>query len=124
MGMGLIVHIIQSKNDIEKLADCSKYTIAHVTRVYMSRGQTRVTYQYKLNSDTAEIDEGVNNSDTNEYWFVDRDKLRKRRLLLRVYCTDINVHRIVWDVTISDTLQHIPAEGWNKIPLGAKKSID
>lgn len=113
----LIVCFIQDRNERQKLYACSTYTIGEIARVHTLRGQTYVAYHYKINAKTVEADDNVTNFDTNEPWTVDMNKLSKRRLLIRVYCNDINVHRIVWDVAVPDTLRNIPAQGWNYIPF-------
>ena len=113
---------MQYRDNNKKLSKCSVYTIGTITRVYTLRGQTRAAYYYKINGKNVEKTKGVNNFDTNESWSVDMDKLRTRRLMLQVYCNDINVHRVLWDVAVPDTLRYIPTNGWKQIPFKAKST--
>lgn len=114
----LIVGFFDDRNERYKLYACSLYTIGKISRVYSVRGQVRINYSYQLNAKTVQItSEGVNNFDTNESWTVDMSELSKRRLLVRVYCNDINVNRIVWDAAVPDTLRHVPVQGWKEMPF-------
>ena len=113
-----IVFFVQSWSVRKKLSACSVYTVGKITRVYSVRGQVRATYFYRVNAKTVQAtDDGVSNFDTGESWTVDMNKLSKRRLLLQVYCDDISVHRILWKVSIPDTLQFVPTQGWKELPF-------
>lgn len=113
----MVIHFVKDRNDRYKLYACSVYTIGIISRVHTLRGHTYATYNYRINEKTVQADRNVTNFDTDEPWSVDMNKLSKRRLLVRVYCNDINVHRIVWDVAIPDTLRHVPIQGWKEIPF-------
>lgn len=113
-----VVGFFQDRNERYKLYSCSVYTIGEISRVYSVRGQVRINYSYRLNTKTVQVtSKGVSNFDTNESWSIDMNELSKRRLLVRVYCNDINVNRIVWDVAVPDTVQRIPIEGWKEMPF-------
>ena len=113
----LILSFVKDRNERYKLYACSIYTIGKISRVHTLRGHTYATFHYRINEKTIEADDNITTFDTGESWNVDMNKLSKRRLLLRVYCNDINVHRIIWDVTVPDTLRDIPVQGWNYIPF-------
>lgn len=113
----ILVYLIQNKRLSEKLAHCSSYTIAEVTRVYRLRGMAHVVYWYKIGTQKVENDKSVNVYDTGESWMVNLHNLQKRRLLIQVYCADKTEHRIRWDIQVPDTLRYIPVEGWKELPF-------
>ena len=114
----LILCFAQYWSDRKKIYACSVYTIGKINRVYSVRGQVRINYSYQLNGKTVQIEsKGVNNFDTNESWSVDMHKLGRRQLLLRVYCDDIDIHQIEWDVTVPDTVRRVPVKGWKEMPF-------
>jgi hypothetical protein len=41
-----------------------------------------------------------------------------KRYFVRVFCDDLQVNRVQWDVPVPDTLQYIPPNGWAELPYG------
>lgn len=109
---------LQNRAISEKLAECSSYTVADIKRVYTLRAMVQIKYTYKVGNQIVEASEGVDGFDTHEFWNIDLNKLENRkRLLLKFYCADINVHQILWDSPVPDTLDNIPTQGWKETPF-------
>lgn len=105
----------QEKEMDQYFAECSRYTIANVQRAYLNRTTTRITYTFRINSQTFSGTSNVGPFDTGEVWFIDREKLKKRRLMIQAYCKDPHAHEILWNVPVPDSLNKIPDEGWSSI---------
>jgi hypothetical protein len=41
-----------------------------------------------------------------------------KRYFVRVFCDDLQVNRIHWDIPVPDTLTYVPPNGWHNIPYG------
>ena len=108
----------RSQELINKLHSCSYYTISKPVRAYKRNWMPRLTYSYTIKSQKIEETESVGVLESGSIWGIDLDELSHKRLLVQVYCKDLNKHKILWDITIPDTLQYIPANGWKEIPYG------
>jgi hypothetical protein len=121
----IFIDIIWKNHSLDKkLSNCSFYTIGEPTKVYMLRGGVWVKYKYTINSIVINSEDGVGPNDTHEWWTIDMEKLKNRRLMLQVYCDDLNENRILWDVPVPDTLQFIPPNGWKEIPYGLGDGVE
>lgn len=124
VGGSLLALYFQSRTVSKQLFKCSVYTVAHITHTYQLQGMSHIEYSFSVENKIFQGDEAVNNFDTGESWSVDFKKLSERRLLLKVYCNDPKVHRILWDIPVPDTLQYVPVNGWKEIPFEKQKSSD
>ncbi|MVM37940.1 hypothetical protein GO730_10610 [Spirosoma sp. HMF3257] len=105
------------------LNECSIYTVGNIYHVYTLRGMSHAKYTFSIAAATISDDESVNNFDTGEPWLVDMKKLAKRRLFLQINCTNHNVHRILWHISVPDTLNDVPKNGWREKPDWAENFI-
>lgn len=113
IGGSLIAYYFQQKALDKKLTECSVYTAANITRIYRLRGFLYAEYNYKLGNKVIKVDEGVNYYDIFESSASYQQKLESRKyFFLKVYCNDPNIHQLIWDVQVPDTLTKIPVNGW------------
>ena len=117
IGVMSIIAYVQYRNKSIKLDKCSTYTIAYISRLHTNRSSLYVTYEYTLHGKRIEDTQGISNFDTDEPWFVDQRKLAKRRLLVKVYCDDTKINRVMWKIYVPDSLRHVPINGWKNVPF-------
>lgn len=105
----------------KKLNNCSKYTIAKIPKIYKSNGVVKIRYLFKIQNTIVESKTGVGPTDTGEWWEINTENLKNRKLIIKVYCKDYNENSVLWDINVPDTIQYIPHNGWDKIPYGLDK---
>jgi hypothetical protein len=44
-----------------------------------------------------------------------------KRYFVRVFCDDLQVNRVQWDIPVPDSLNYVPVNGWGKIPYELDK---
>ena len=119
----ILIDIFWNRSNVnEKLNKCTVYTIAKISKVYKQSGGVNIKFNYKINSAKISDETGVSPYDTDEWWSIDMEKLRNKKLLVAVSCEDNKISKINWNVQIPDTLQYIPVNGWDKIPYGLDNS--
>lgn len=120
IGGSLIAYYFQQKAIDKKLTECSVYTVAPITRIYRLRGFLYAEYNYKLDGKLIKVDEGVNDYDVSESTMLYQKKLESRKyFFIKIYCTDPNIHRLIWAIHVPDTLTKIPENGWLRNPTWA-----
>lgn len=121
----VIVYDFYYRNEVSKnMKECSRYTIGEIKSVYTSRWMTRIKYQFQARQIRVEHNTTVGRSESEDGWWIDKEKLKERRLLIQYYCKEPkSIHKIFWDIKVPDTLSYVPFEGWKEIPydLGENK---
>ncbi len=117
----ITLFLLQEKRLDNELDECSIYSVADVTKVYQLRGITYAKYKFRIDTTVINDETSVGPTDTGEWWDIDREKLRKRRLLIKISCRNFNANKVIWDSFVPDTLKFIPANGWKKIPFSLEK---
>jgi len=119
---GTLTSLYLKKRAINKqLNQCSAYTVATIDKVYTSRMMPHAVYNFSISGREFEMDTAVNSFDTGETWSVDMDQLKRRRLFIQVYCDSPAVHQILWDISVPDSLEQPPIDGWKVVPTWAKR---
>lgn len=106
-------YFIQEHNANSKIESCPIVTVAYPIRMPDSH-KLYFFYHYrgKRYEDAASL-----GSDDLGCCYTIREVLASR-FWVQVYCKDLSVSRIYWEAKVPDTLQYIPANGWDKIPYG------
>ena len=53
--------------------------------------------------------------------FYTKTSALSKRYWIQIYCEDFDVNKVLWKINVPDTLQNIPANGWDKIPYSLDK---
>lgn len=107
----VLVLFFWDKYEERKINECPRVTIAYPTKF---SGQSDIYYKFTLSGKTFE--RGYTMPFPTMGKFKRGRHLLKERFWIRVNCNDDYYNKIVWDVKVPDTLQYIPASGWDKIP--------
>ncbi|MFD2520094.1 hypothetical protein [Emticicia soli] len=65
--------------------------------------------------------EGSSNVGAEDLGFYSINEILSNRYWVQVNCKDFNIKRVRWEYTVPDTLQFVPANGWNTIPYDLEK---
>ena len=105
------------KNQV--LNECTKITVASPYEIGGGyKTGYNMYYTYTLNSTQIKDYDGVDKGDYNangESYYL------KKRFFLKVSCNDVKNTKIIWSVLVPDTLNYVPANGWDKIPYNLGK---
>lgn len=115
--IGLLVY---HRNNEAKINECSRITIATITG--KSGGfSTAKTLNYVYKCDTNVFfgadGEGIKDFD----FFKNFNIAEKKRLFVKYSCVNNHISKLIWNVSVPDTLNYIPADGWAKIPYNLSK---
>jgi hypothetical protein len=98
---------------------CSRISLVSPTRIV---GSGKIGYHLDFTfSINNRIIDGSNRIPRDIYSDHKDSYFLKNRFFIKVSCENDNFHRIVWDFVVPDTLQYVPANGWDKIPYGLDK---
>lgn len=111
IGGTFLALFIQEEYEEKKLNECQRVTIAYPIKF---SGRSKIYYKFTLNGKSFE--HGYTMPFPTMGKFERGEHLLKERFWIRVNCNDDYYNKIVWDVNVPDTLQYIPASGWDKIP--------
>lgn len=103
-----------------KLASCTKYTIAKVTRIKYRKFHPWIVYEFNFNGKVFEMDDPANPQNTGEWLSTDVKSLAKRKFWVQLSCENPDFHNLLWDIAVPDTFKYIPANGWEKLPSELK----
>ncbi len=98
-----------------KLNECSFFTIMTPIRMPNSH---RVYFSYYYKNVQYE---GSSNVGAEDLGFYSINEILSNRYWVQVNCKDFNIKRVRWEYTVPDTLQFVPANGWNTIPYDLEK---
>jgi hypothetical protein len=105
----------------KNLKKCSKFTVGQIIRTKHRNFKTRLVYSFAIDNKTIERDDFPNPTDISDWLNTDFDTWKGRRLWIQVYCQKSEIHRVLWNYEVPDTLTVIPKNGWDKLPYYAIK---
>lgn len=116
----IISVLIHQCNYETKMNDCNRITIATITG--KSGGfSTAKTLNYVYKCD-ANVFFGADGEGIKDYdFFINFNVAEKKRFFVKYSCVDNNISKLIWNVSVPDTLKYIPADGWAKIPYNLSK---
>jgi hypothetical protein len=101
----------------ERIQSCPYITIAYPTRW---RPQASFDFYFYMNGKKREGSVTMTFPTMGKY---ERGRhLLKERFWVRANCKDYRDNKIYWNITVPDTLQYIPPNGWKEIPYGLAKN--
>lgn len=107
----------KQENEItRKLDSCSFYSIA--TPIRMPDSHT-LYFSFPFEGKIIKSSTSLGADDAG-FTYTKRSVMSKR-YFVRVFCDDLQVNRIQWDIPVPDTLNYVPVNGWGKIPYGLDK---
>lgn len=103
-----------------KINECSRITIATITGKSGSFSTAKtLNYVYKCD---ANVFFGVDGEGIKDYdFFKSFNVAEKKRVFVNYSCVNNNISKLVWNISVPDTLNYIPADGWAKIPYNLSK---
>ena len=103
-----------------KISDCSRITIAIITGKSGSFSTIKtLNYEYTCN---VKVIFGADGEGIKDYdFFKNFNVAEKKRFFVKYSCADNNISKLIWTVSVPDTLNYIPADGWAKIPYDLDK---
>lgn len=110
-----------NRNFDKKLERCSKYTIGKINTVRSpSMKSSKLVYSYTFDNQQT-VGEGVPEIVSFDDWMRRSDKFyhskwQGRRVWIQVNCLEPDLHRVLWNLKVSDTLKSIPISGWAQLP--------
>jgi hypothetical protein len=114
MGIGLSIILIYGFYQKYKIHKCHRIYVLSPIRI-TGGVKTGLTLHFTFTKDGREI-----NGDDVIPKYGDKYFL-KNRFFIKVSCDNENYSSGVWDFVVPDTLQYVPANGWDKIPYGLDK---
>ena len=109
-------YVRQERGITKKLNECSFFTVLTPVRMPSSN---QMYFSYYYNYKRYEGGTSVGPDDIGYRW--SNRSIMNNRYWVQVYCKDFEVTRVRWEYEVPDTLQYIPANGWDKIPYGLDK---
>lgn len=115
--IGLLIHHFSNEGEVK---ECSRITIATITG--KSGGfSTAKTLNYVYKCD-AKVFFGADGEGIKDYDFYKNFNIaEKKRFFVKYSCVNNNISKLVWNISVPDTLTYIPADGWAKIPYDLSK---
>jgi hypothetical protein len=101
----------QEKGITNKIESCSFVTVMTPTRMPDSH---KVYFTFMYNDSLVRSTGTVGAGDLGMFYSI--DKILNSRYFISVYCNDLQINRVIWNVKVPDTLRFIPKKGWDKIP--------
>lgn len=107
-------------NNETKINDCNRITIATITGKSGGFSTTKtLNYTYKCD---ANVFFGADGEGIKDYDFFKNFSIaEKKRFFVKYSCVNNNISKLIWNISVPDTLNYIPADGWAKIPYDLSK---
>lgn len=107
----------KQENEItRKLDSCSFYSL--ITPIRMPDYHTlyfSFVYKGKIIKSSTSV-----GADDAGFTYTKRSVMSKR-YFVRVFCDDLQVNRVQWDIPVPDSLNNVPVNGWGNIPYELDK---
>ena len=121
IGGTLLGVYFQEKSIDSHLKACSRYTIAHLTRVSYRSGTPWLFYRYQIDGVSHKSSKQIKAAYTGDWWYPDVKQVQQRaHFIVQVDCQQPKIHKLRWDLLVPTSIQNVPQKGWKQLPVAVK----